>query len=113
MAERSEAQRLPRLTRRFIWQRDKTWVIASHENHTHELEKAGFKVQTIHLTGLSLDKLEAVIEKRLEWARRSEDQIPRLQTEKLQYLLEQYGDDLRRIEAALYDEYQQMQRRNP
>ena len=108
-----EAQRLPRLTRRFIWQRAKTWVIASHENHTHELEKAGFKVQTIHLTGLSLDKLEAVIEKRLEWARRSEDQIPRLQTEKLQYLLEQYGDDLRRIEAALYDEYQQMQRRNP
>jgi hypothetical protein len=108
-----EAQRLPRLTRRFIWQRAETWVIASHENHTRELQQAGFTVQIMTLTGLTLAKLEAVIEKRLEWARRSDGDIPRVAQEKLKRLLFQYGDDLRSIEGALYDEYQQMQRSNP
>lgn len=106
-----EAQRLPRLIRRFIWQRAKIWVIASHENHARELEQAGFAVQVISLTGLSLEKLEAVIEKRLQWARRSDGQIPRVPQYKLEQLLAQYGDDLRGIQGALYDEYQQMQRR--
>lgn len=103
-----EAQRLPRSTRRFIWQRAKTWVIASHENHTYELEQAGFRVEVLHLTGLTLEKLEAVIEKRLEWARRSEGQIPHIPQQKLEQLLEQFGDDLRTIEGPLYDEYQKL-----
>ncbi len=106
-----EAQRIPHLIRWFIWQRAKTWVIASHEDHTRELERAGFKVLLIALTGLSLDKLEAMIEKRLEWARRSDGDIPRIPKAKLMQLLELYGDDLRTIEGVLYDEYEQMQRR--
>ncbi|MEY4530498.1 MAG: hypothetical protein RLZZ156_1219 [Deinococcota bacterium] len=103
-----EAQRLPRLTRRLIWQRAKTWVIASHENHSRELEQAGFKVEILHLTGLTLEKLEAVIEKRLEWARRSDLEPPRIPQQKLEQLLKQFGDDLRSIEGALYDEYQKL-----
>jgi energy-coupling factor transporter ATP-binding protein EcfA2 len=108
-----EAQRLPRLTRQFIWQRAKTWVIASHENHTYELEQAGFSVQVVSLTGLTLEKLEAIIKQRLEWARRSNGEIPRVSKEKLRQLLTEYGDNLRGIEGALYDEYQQMQRSKP
>jgi replication-associated recombination protein RarA len=103
-----EAQRLPRLTRRFIWQRAKTWVIASHENHCSELEQAGFRVQLIQLTGLSVSKLEAIIEQRLEWARRAEGEIPRIPRQRLEQLLETHGDDLRSIEGALYDEYQKL-----
>ncbi len=103
-----EAQRLGRLTRLLVWQRAKTWVIASHENHKLELERAGFNVQILHLTGLTLDKLETIIEKRLEWARRSSGEIPRLSKAQLEQLLHQFGDDLRGIQGALYDAYQQM-----
>ncbi len=103
-----EAQRVPRPTRRFIWQRAKTWVIASHENHASELEQAGFKVEILHLTGLTLEKLEAVIEKRLEWAKRSDLEPPHIPQQRLEQLLKQFGDDLRGIEGALYDEYQKL-----
>ncbi len=108
-----EAQRLPRLMRPLIWQRAQTWVIASHHNHTQELEQAGFRVQLIHLTGLSLEKLQALIAKRLEWARRSNGEIPTVPKARLEQLLEIYGDDLRGIETELYTDYQEMQRRNP
>ncbi len=105
-----EAQRLPHLTRYFTWQKASTWVIASHEDHTRELEQAGFTVKKIVLEGLNLQKLEALIEKRLEWARRSSGEIPRVPKAKLEALLEQFGDDLRSIEGALYDAYQTMER---
>ncbi len=108
-----EAQRLPRLIRPVIWQRAQTWVIASHQNHRQELERAGFRVQLITLTGLSLEKLQAIIEKRLAWARRSEGEIPRPAIARLEQLLEIYRDDLRGIESELYDDYQAMQRSNP
>jgi hypothetical protein len=106
-----EAQRIPRLIRPFIWQRAKNWVIASHEDHRKELERAGFKVRLIELTGLNLEKLETILEKRLEWARRANGEIPRIPKAKLMHLLELYGDDLRTIQGVLYDEYEQMQRR--
>jgi energy-coupling factor transporter ATP-binding protein EcfA2 len=97
-----EAQRLPRLFRPQLWKRARAWVIASHQDHRHELERAGFAVRVLHLHGLSLSKLERIVQNRLEWARRDVGAVPTVPTIVLQTLLEQYGDDLRAIEDALY-----------
>ena len=101
-----EAQRLPRLTRRFVWRRAGAWVIASHEDHSRELERSGFSVRTERLEGLSLKKLEAVIQARLAWARRADGAAPSVPTALLSKLLERYADDLSGIESELYDYYQ-------
>jgi energy-coupling factor transporter ATP-binding protein EcfA2 len=101
-----EAQRLPRLFRRQIWQRAQAWVIASHQDHQPELEQAGFVVRVLSLQGLSLQKLEQIVQNRLEWARRSAGHVPQVPRQLLQNLLEQHGDNLRAIEDALYDYFQ-------
>jgi energy-coupling factor transporter ATP-binding protein EcfA2 len=101
-----EAQRLPRLFRWRFWLRARAWVIASHQNHQPELERLGFKVRVFYLQGLSLQKLEQIVEKRLSWARRAQGQIPQVPRQVLLGLLEQHGDNLRAIEDVLYDYYQ-------
>jgi energy-coupling factor transporter ATP-binding protein EcfA2 len=103
-----EAQRLPRLFRSRFWRRAKTWVIASHQNHHPELERAGFVVQVLHLQGLSLSKLEQIVQQRLEWARRGAGDVPQVPKQILQALIEQHGDDLRAIEDALYVWFQKL-----
>jgi hypothetical protein len=103
-----EAQRLPRLFRTRFWRRAKTWVIASHQDHRYELERAGFVVQVLHLQGLSFCKLEQIVQKRLEWARRGAGAVPNVPTALLQALLKQHSDDLRAIEDALYVWFQKL-----
>jgi energy-coupling factor transporter ATP-binding protein EcfA2 len=105
-----EAQRLPRLFRRQIWQRARAWVIASHQDHQPELEQAGFAVRLVHVQGLSLYKLEQIVQSRLAWARRGAGAVPQVPRHLLQALLEQHGDDLRAIEDRLYDYFQGLSR---
>ncbi|MFN3266707.1 MAG: hypothetical protein ACK41E_07690 [Deinococcales bacterium] len=104
-----EAQRLPHFFRRQIWKRAKSWVIASHQNHQDELRRAGFTTQILHLHGLSLGKLEQIMQRRLEWARRNAGDLPQVPTQILEALLKQYHDDLRSIEDALYTYYQNLE----
>jgi hypothetical protein len=107
-----EAQRLPRLLRSRFWRRAKIWAIASHQDHSRELEQAGFVVQVLHVQGLSLAKLEQIVQKRLEWARRSVGDLPSVPTGLLQKLLNQHSDDIRAIEDALYVWFQSLHSKN-
>ena len=62
----------------------------------------GFSVQTVRIENVRSAELRAIFERRLEWARRGAGPIPTLPESTLQTLLNQYGDDIRSMESALY-----------
>ena len=103
-----ETQRLSWWKRRRLWRSGKGLAIATHDDHSRELERAGIAHEVVWVEGLSLEKLEAIVQRRFEWARRGEGDVPWLEREDLEALIERFGDDLRAIELVLYDAVQQM-----
>lgn len=101
-----ETQRLPSGLRRRIFSRRGSFVIGTHEDHSMELAQAHVEAVTIHLRGMTPDRLGQIIERRLEWARRGPGPLPRLSPTRIGALIEAYGDDLSAIIACLYEEFQ-------
>lgn len=69
---------------------------------------AGRSLTTVRLNDLSLARLRAVLERRIAWARRGGGTVPALPERTLLALRARHGDDLRAIEATLYDALQNM-----
>ena len=102
-----EMQRVPRIARWRILRRKASFVIGSHKDHQHECKNAGLSCEVMELSGLTAGPLSKIIEKRIEWARRSGDNpVPRVPKALLTKLIVEYGDDLRAIESYLYDLFQ-------
>ena len=104
-----ETQRLPPRLRRRIFARKASFVIGTHENHTSEMLKAGVELVSIHLSGLTVERLTEIVRRRLEWARRGPGALPWLSTSKINQLIEVYGDDLSAILDCLYEEFQELE----
>ena len=60
--------------------------------------------------GISPALLSRIFQRRIEWARRSEDAVPTISNAALEALIAQYGDDLRMIEDVLYSVFQDLER---
>jgi hypothetical protein len=101
-----ETQRLPRNLRRRIFSRSGSFVIGTHEDHSAELAKARIETVTIHLSGMTPERLAQIIERRLEWARRGPGPLPHLSSSRISGLIGAYGDDLSAILERLYEEFQ-------
>jgi hypothetical protein len=101
-----ETQRLPPSLRRRIFSRNVSFVIGTHEDHSNELARAGVESVSIHLKGLTGERLAQIIERRIEWARRGPGPLPTVSASKTARLIEEYGDDLSAILASLYEEFQ-------
>ncbi len=101
-----EAQRLPPRLRRQIFSRNASFVIGTHEDHSIELARAGVEYVSIHLNGLSRERLAQIIERRIEWARRGPGPLPNISALEITQLIEKYDDDLSTILASLYEEFQ-------
>ncbi len=104
-----ETQRLPRGLRGRIFSRKGSFVIGTHEDHSPELAWAGIELVSIHLSGMTAKRLEEIIERRLEWARRGPGPLPCLSASKITQLIEAYNDDLSAILGSLYEEFQVIQ----
>lgn len=104
-----ETQRLPRTLRRRIFSRRGSFVIGTHEDHSTELAQAHVETVSIHLSGMTAERLAQIIERRLEWARRSPGPLPYLSASRISRLIEAYGDDLSAILGCLYEEFQALQ----
>ena len=104
-----ETQRLPRGLRQRIFSRKGSFVIGTHEDHSPELARAGIETVSIHLSGMTAERLARIIERRLEWARRGPGPLPRLSDSKIARLIAAYGDDLSAILGCLYEEFQTLQ----
>jgi len=104
-----ETQRLPPRLRRKIFSRKASFAIGTHEDHSLELAKAHKETVSIHLRDLTPDRLEEIIERRLEWARRGPGPLPRIPSSKINQLIVTYEDDLSAIMECLYEEFQALQ----
>ncbi|REJ73365.1 MAG: hypothetical protein DWQ36_02090 [Acidobacteria bacterium] len=101
-----EAQRLPTRRLRALLRRLDRIALATHEDLEGELRRAGYEVRTETVAGLDLPTFEAIVERRLEWARLAAGPLPRLAEGGLADLHARHGDDLRSALGELYDIYQ-------
>jgi hypothetical protein len=103
-----EAQRLPPRSRRRVFRRIPSIALATHQDLEKELVQAGHEVRTVRVSGLTATRLQSILSRRLEWARREPGEIPEVGADAAWRLLERHGDDLRGIIDLLYEKYQQM-----
>jgi hypothetical protein len=105
-----EMQRIPRSRRMRIFRRPASFVIGSHRDHRWEFRRAGLVFETVRLRGLTVERLQAIVDRRIDWARRDADKpVPRLSEAALATLIARYGDDVRAIESHLYEVFQRLE----
>lgn len=101
-----EADRVrPGLLRRLL-ETAPTLAIGAHEDLSGLSSRP---LRTIRVGGLTAAKLRAVVDRRIEWARRGPGPVPRVSDASLARLIDRHGDHLRGIENHLYDRLQTME----
>ena len=101
-----EAQRLtPRDLRRLA---DLPLAIAlgTHHDLSHA---AGRRLRTVRVDAVDRDTLRAIVERRIEWARRGPGALPVVTDDALDALLSRHGSDVRAMEGTLYEAVQKME----
>lgn len=100
-----EAQRLPPRILRATLADGRTTVLGTHEDLSSLTDRP---VLTIHLGKPSLEKVRAIVGRRIEWARRGPGDVPVVPDTTLLSLLQRHGGDLRAIEEELYHAFQDL-----
>lgn len=102
-----EAQRLSRWTRCRVFRCNAPLVLGTHEDYSVELRRAGREVTTIEVGGqLDANRLQQLLERRIEFARRGEGSVPRVTRKAIDHLLLKFGNDVRAMEGRLYEVFQ-------
>jgi hypothetical protein len=104
-----EVQRLSSRRRARLFRRRASFVLGSHQDHGAELERAGLRVTTVRVGGVDAHRLEHILARRIEAARRAPGPVPRIPRDTLEALTRQFGDDLRAIEDHLYGVFQALE----
>lgn len=100
-----EAQRLSWPQRRRLFAHFPRLVLGTHRDLSDWTQRP---THTRYLRGLDVDKLAKVAAARIQLARRGPGPLPQIPRRELQRLIDFFGDDLRSIEAALYETFQQL-----
>lgn len=110
-----EAQFLPLRLRRSLFRSDADLALGTHVSLVDEVEAAGRTVESVSLGGRSvdIDVVRQIVNRRLEWARRTDGDLPRLSDETLAWLLDRYDDNLRAMEHHLYAVFQDLETVRP
>jgi hypothetical protein len=104
-----EVQRLSSRRRARLFRRRASFALGSHQDHGPELERAGLCVTTVRVGGVDAHRLEHILARRIEAARRAPGPVPRIPRDTLEALTRQFGDDLRAIEDHLYGVFQALE----
>ena len=104
-----EAQFLSWWQRRRLFRRAASFAVGTHESLAGVFRRAGLEYETVAVGGVDVDKVQAMITRRLEWARRAEGQLPRVTPAAVGELVARHGDDLRAIEHHLYEVFQRLE----
>ena len=102
-----EAQRLPKRDRRTLFGTIDQLVLSSHLDLESDLAMDGWTVRTIEVGGLDLARLDAILDRRIEWARRNVGPVPCVKEKAQLELMLRHGDNLRAILDDLYEDFQQ------
>lgn len=102
-----ETQRLPSPRRWLVFRRGVSFAIGTHVDHASELRAAGLDVVTVRPAEVTtLERLEAIVRRRIEWARRGPGPVPTVPRAVLARLLAEFGDDVRAMEHVLFEAVQ-------
>lgn len=105
-----EAQFLMRWHRRRTFRQNKTsFVVGTHESLASTYERHGLAYESVEVGGTDPDSVAEMIERRVEWARRGPDEVPKVSDRAVTALIERHGDDLRAIEHHLYEIFQELE----
>lgn len=109
-----EVQRLGPRVRRRLFRRARSLALTTHSALAPEL-RPRFRVIEHHIAGLDRGRLAAIVARRVRWAARpgAEARVPEISAARLDALLATHGDDLRAIQAALYDDFEALRREQP
>lgn len=110
-----EAQRLHRRQRLRVFREPGPLIVASHEDHTQELARAGYRVATARVAqAASVQPLLQLLNRRIEASRAGPGPLPWIEPSRAADLHHRFGADIRQIERVLYDEFQrQFQESDP
>ncbi len=101
-----EAQRVrPPLLRRLL-ARSLTLALGTHGDLS---AAAGRPLRTVRAGDVTPDRLEEILRRRIEWARRGPGPVPRVPAEAVGRLIGRHGGDVRAIEGRLYDVFQELE----
>lgn len=104
-----ECQRLSRLRRARVFGIVDHLALASHIDHSKQLRRAGLRPITVQVgESLNVDRVEAIVSRRIEWARRGPGYVPTVSRRVVEQLVERYGSDMRAAEDHLYDVFQRL-----
>ncbi len=84
-------------------------AITSHVDLSRELASAGFRVFNNKVSATDNNILLEIFNRRIAYARRNAGDIPVLDMQIIDQLKQLYGDDVRKMEADLYERFQIMQ----
>jgi len=103
-----EAQQLTWGRRWRVFRACSALALTTHADLSSQLIKAGFTVETVSVCGASAETVAAIFERRLAWARKGDGPLPHVPQQTIEHLLHRFGDDIRGMEACLYDCVQDM-----
>lgn len=106
-----ELQFVSERKRERIFKRHRRLIIGTHTDLNYQLVSAGFEVLTIYPEHLvSVHSLHTIINKRIEFARRAESEIPVITIETVEKLFSRHGSNVRAVEHELYILFQNLKR---
>jgi len=106
-----EAQNLSLWRRLRLFNRNRSYVIGTHEDLGKELKAKGLDFQSIYPgKNLNVAKLARIFQIRIEHARRGPGPVPQIKYGTIQELMDKYHDDLRSMEDELYERFQSLER---
>jgi hypothetical protein len=101
-----EAQRLNATDLRRLTAGDLVLAFGTH----HDLSPVvGRPLRTVRVDVVDVARLRAIVDRRLEWARRAPGPVPVVPDAVLSVLIARHGTDVRAIEGALYDAVQKLE----
>jgi len=103
-----EAQFLSRRQRRRLLKPTSSFAVATHESLAADFERAGLAYESVEVAGISVELVDGIIKRRLEWARRAPGPLPRVSLAVIEGLVARHGDDIRGIERHLYEVFQKL-----
>jgi hypothetical protein len=83
-------------------------AFTSHADLAQSLTGEGFSVRTVRVGQADPDRIERILNRRIELARRGPGALPRIGSDCVRELIGLYGDDIRAMEDRLYERFQEM-----
>ncbi|MCO4747807.1 MAG: hypothetical protein KC912_23630 [Proteobacteria bacterium] len=96
-------------TRLRLLRRGRSVAVAVHRDQSWILRLAGFRVLTVEVGSVDRERLRAIVQRRIEFARLGPGPLPGLDDPVLDALLDTHGDDIRAMETPLYAAFQTLQ----